>query len=102
VNATKAMAAATTANIAGLVALACLIAAVQHAERILGLDDLRTDCGEVDLIDESSGELLRTVPAPIAVLSDNGPCFRRAILAEAFPGDDLLLRHVRARVKSLS
>jgi putative transposase len=47
----------------------------------LGLDDLRTDCGEVDLIDESSGELLRTVPAPIAVVSDNGPCFRRAILA---------------------
>jgi hypothetical protein len=39
----------------------------------LGLDDLRTDCGEVDLIDESSGELLRTVPAPIAVVSDKGP-----------------------------
>ena len=49
----------------------------------MGLDDLRTDCGEVDLIDESSGELLRTVPAPIAVVSDKGPCFRRAVLAEA-------------------
>ena len=68
----------------------------------MGLDDLRTDCGEVDLIDESSGELLRTVPAPIAVVSDNGPCFRGAVFAEAVPGDDLLLRHVRARVKSLS
>jgi putative transposase len=67
----------------------------------LGLeDDLRSDRGEVDLLDEASGELLRTVPAPIAVVSDNGPCFRGAVFAEAFTGDDPLLRHVRTRVKS--
>jgi putative transposase len=40
------------------------------------------------------------VPAPIAVVSDNGPCFRGAVFAEAFTGDDPLLRHVRTRVKS--
>src|SRR6266536_1397884 len=81
-------------------ALACLDAAVQHAERILRLEDLRADRGEVDLVDETTGEVLRTVPAPIAVVSDNGPCFRGAVFAEAFTGDDPLLRHVRTRVKS--
>ncbi|MQA84251.1 MAG: transposase [Streptosporangiales bacterium] len=40
--------------------------------------------------------------ASIAVssASDNGPCFRGAIFAEAFTGNDPLLRHVRTRVKS--
>jgi hypothetical protein len=46
------------------------------------------------VLDETTGELLRTVPAPIAVVSDNGPCFRGAVFAEAFAGDDPLLRHV--------
>jgi putative transposase len=81
-------------------ALACLRAAVEQAERLLGLEDLRSDRGEVDLLDETTGELLRTVPAPIAVVSDNGPCFRGVVFAEAFTGDDPLLRHVRTRVKS--
>jgi putative transposase len=81
-------------------ALACLTNAVRRAERLLGLDDLRADRGELDLLDETTGELLRTVPAPIAVISDNGPCFRGATFAEAFTGDDPLLRHVRTRVKS--
>jgi putative transposase len=45
-------------------ALACLMASVEHAQRLLGLDDLRTDRGDIDLIDETTGELLRTVPAP--------------------------------------
>ena len=73
---------------------------MQRAERVLGLEDLRSDRGELDLVDETTGELLRTVPAPIAVVSDNGPCFRGATFAAAFTGDDPLLRHVRTRVKS--
>jgi putative transposase len=52
------------------------------------------------------------IPAPIAVVSDNGPCFRgdvfaRAFTTHAFGGavgddsiDDPLLRHVRTRVRS--
>ena len=80
--------------------MACLQAAVAEAQRLLYLDDLREDRGEIDLIDEATGEVLRTVPAPIAVVSDNGPCFRGAVFAEAFTGDDPLLRHVRTRVRS--
>jgi hypothetical protein len=66
----------------------------------LGLANLRSDRGELDLLDETTGEVLRTVPAPIAVVSDNGPCFRGATFAEAFTGDDPLLRNVRTRVRS--
>jgi putative transposase len=94
------LAATVTPTARGQDALACLLAAVQYAQRLLGLEDLRTDRGELDLIDEATGDLLRTVPAPIAVVSDNGPCFRGAVFAEAFTGDDPLLRHVRTRVKS--
>ena len=39
-------------------------------------------------------------PAPIAVVTDNGPCFRGTVFAEAFTGDDPLFRHVRTRVRS--
>jgi putative transposase len=95
------LAATVTPTARGQDAVACLLAAVQHAQRLLGLEDLRVDRGEVDLLDETTGELLRTVPARIAVVSDNGPCFRGATFAEAFTGDDPLLRHVRTRVKSL-
>jgi Integrase core domain len=56
--------------------------------------------GELDLVDETTGELLRTVPAPIAVVSDNGPCFRGQTYAAAFAGEDPLLRHVCTRVRS--
>ncbi len=38
-------------------------------------------------------------PAPIAVVSDNGPCFRGEVLETAFAGPDPLLRHVRTRVR---
>jgi putative transposase len=48
----------------------------------------------------STGELLRTIPARIAVVSDNGLCFRSGVFAESFTGEDPLLRHVRTRVKS--
>jgi len=94
------LAATVTPTARGQDALACLTAAVQHAQRLLTLDDLRADRDEVELIDETTGELLGTVPAPIAVVSDNGPCFLGATFAEAFTGDDPLLRHVRTRVKS--
>jgi putative transposase len=94
------LAATVTPTARGQDALACLQAAAQHAQQLLGLEDLRDDRGELDLLDETTGELLRTVPAPIAVVSDNGPCFRGARFAEAFTGDDPLLRHVRTRVKS--
>jgi putative transposase len=73
---------------------------VAEAQRVLQLQDLREDRGELDLVDETTGELLRTVPAPIAVVSDNGPCFRGKTYAAAFAGEDPLLRHVRTRVRS--
>jgi putative transposase len=44
--------------------------------------------------------VLGQVPAPIAVVTDNGPCFRGGIYAEVFRGEDPLLRHVRTRVRS--
>ena len=78
-------------------ALACLHAAVAEAQRVLQLKDLRGDRGELDLVDETTGEPLRIVPSPIAVVSDNGPCFRGETYAAAFAGEDPLLRHVRAR-----
>jgi transposase InsO family protein len=94
------LAATLTPTARGLDALACLHAAVAEAQRMLDLDDLRADRGELDLLDEMTGEVLRTVPAPIAVVSDNGPCFRGQTYAAAFAGEDPLLRHVRTRVKS--
>ncbi|NKY28547.1 integrase core domain-containing protein [Nocardia gamkensis] len=39
-------------------------------------------------------------PVPIAVVSDNGPCFRGEVFKTAFAGPDPLLRHVRTRVRS--
>ncbi|WP_454199309.1 integrase core domain-containing protein [Nocardia sp. Marseille-Q1738] len=47
-----------------------------------------------------AGELLGMAPAPIAVVSDNGPCFRGEAFKSAFAGPDPLLRHVRTRVRS--
>jgi transposase InsO family protein len=44
--------------------------------------------------------VLGQVPAPIAVVTDNGPCFRGGIDAEVFRGEDPLLRYVRTRVRS--
>ena len=43
----------------GVDALACLDAAVDEAERVLGLDDLRDDRGERELVDENTGEVSR-------------------------------------------
>jgi putative transposase len=81
-------------------ALACLLAAVVETERTLGLNDLRADRGELELVDETTGEIIHIVPAPIAVVSDDGSCFRGETYQTAFAGDDPLLRHVRTRVRS--
>ena len=64
----------------GVEALACLDAAVDEAERVLGLDDLRDDRGELELVDENTGEVIDVVPAPIAVVST-----QRLVLSRARP-----------------
>ncbi|WP_327118548.1 integrase core domain-containing protein [Nocardia sp. NBC_01730] len=83
----------------GADALACLQLAVTEAERVLGLADLRTDRGLAEVIGPA-GEVLGMAPAPIAVVSDNGPCFRGEVFKTAFAGADPLLRHVRTRVRA--
>ncbi len=67
---------------------------------MLCLDDLRADRGTIELVDETTGEIIDVVPAPIALVSDNGPCFRGETYKTAFAGEDPLLRHVRTRVRS--
>jgi putative transposase len=74
----------------------CLQGAVTEAQRLLGLDDLRDDRGLMDLLDDDE-TVIGEIPAPIAVVTDNGPCFKGVDYAEAFTGDDPLLRHVRTR-----
>lgn len=91
----------------GADALACLHKAVAEAQRLTGLNDLRDDRGRMDLLGPD-GNVIGHVPAPIAVVSDNGPCFRGKVFAQAFTAhafggghlDDPLLRHVRTRVRS--
>ncbi|PPK95909.1 transposase InsO family protein [Kineococcus xinjiangensis] len=80
-------------------AVACVRAAVDAAQRQLNLEDLRADRGSVEVLDEATGELLDQ-PAPIALVTDNGPCFRGDTFAQLFTGPDPLLRHVRTRVRS--
>jgi len=94
------LAVTVTATSRGSDALACLRAAVAEAERLLELDDLRADRGTIELVNEDTGEVIDTVLAPIAVVSDNGPCFRGETSQTAFTDEDPLLRHVRTRVKS--
>ena len=53
-------------------AVACLHAAIAEAERVTGLDDLRDDRGLMDIVDPDE-YVLGQVPAPIAVVTDNGP-----------------------------
>jgi putative transposase len=80
-------------------ALGCLRRAVVEAERVLDLDDLRADRGVMDVVD-ADDYVIGEAPAPIAVVTDNGPCFRGVTFADAFAGDDPLFRHVRTRVRS--
>lgn len=81
-------------------AVACLRVAIAEAGRLLNLEDLRADRGTLDLLDDTTGELIATVPAPIAVVTDNGSAFKSRAFAELFTGDDPLLRHVRTRVRA--
>ncbi|KZM70438.1 hypothetical protein AWN90_03925 [Nocardia terpenica] len=93
------LAVTVTPTARGIDALACLKKAVAEAERVLGLDDLRSDRGDADVLGPA-GDVIGVAPAPIAVVSDNGPCFRGEVFATAFAGPDPLLRHVRTRVRS--
>ena len=94
------LAAAITLTHRGSDALACLHAAVAEAERVLELDDLRADRGELELVDKNTGEAIDVVPAPIAVVSDNGSCFRGQTYQTTFAGEDPLRRHVHCRARS--
>jgi putative transposase len=88
-----------TATARGIDALYCLQLAISEAQHLLNLDDLRADRAVMDILgpeDTVSGQ----ASAPIAVVSDNGPCFRGQTFQTAFTGDDALLRHVRTRIKS--
>lgn len=93
------LAATVTPTSRGQDALGCLRRAVVEAERVLDLDDLRADRGWMDVVD-ADDFVIGEAPASIAVVTDNGPCFRGTVFADAFAGDDPLLRHVRTRVRS--
>ena len=93
------LAATATPTSRGQDALGCLRRAVVEAERVLDLDDLRADRGVMDVVD-ADDYVIGEAPAPIAVVTDNGPCFRGVTFADAFAGDDPLFRHVRTRVRS--
>jgi transposase InsO family protein len=93
------LAATVTPTSRGADALACLNRALAEATRLTGCTDLRDERGMADL-PGPHGEIIGQVPVPIAVVSDNGPCFRGEVYATAFTGDDPLLRHVRTRVRS--
>jgi putative transposase len=80
-------------------ALRCLDLAVAEAQRLLNLNDLRDDRGLMDIVD-AAGVIIGQAPAPIALVSDNGSCYRSKTFRTAFDGDDPLLRHVRTRVRS--
>jgi len=90
------LAATVTATSRGQDALACLRRAVAEAERVLDIDDLRADRGMMDVVD-ADDFVIGQAPAPIAVVTDNGPCFRGTVFADAFTGDDPLLRHPEVR-----
>lgn len=60
------------------------------------MDDLHADRGLAEVIGPV-GEVLDMAPAPIAVVSDGGPCFRGEVFKTAFAGPDPLPRHVRTR-----
>ncbi|MFI5615383.1 integrase core domain-containing protein [Amycolatopsis sp. NPDC051903] len=55
---------AITITPTGTDALACFDAAVVEAVSVLGLDDLRAERGELELVDETTGEIIDVVPVP--------------------------------------
>jgi transposase InsO family protein len=80
-------------------AVGCLQLAVQEAQCVLGLNDLRQDRALMDILD-AEDTVIGQAPAPIAVVSDNGPCYRGKTFQALFTDDDPLLRHIRTRIKS--
>ena len=66
-------------------ALSWLRRGVVESERVLDLDDLGTDRGVMDVI-AAEDYVIGEAPAPIAVGTDNGPCFRGVTFADAFAG----------------
>ncbi|WP_433579099.1 transposase [Nocardia brasiliensis] len=80
-------------------ALKCLQLAVAEAEHVLGVDELRVDHGFAEVLGPDD-KPVGTAQAAIAVVSDNGSCFRGEVFKTAFAGPDPLLRHVRTRVRS--
>jgi putative transposase len=84
----------------GADAVRCLALAIEEAQHVLGLSDLRADRGLMDILD-ANDTVIGQAPAPIAVVSDNGPCYRGKTFQALFAdNDDPLLRHVRTRIKS--
>ncbi len=81
-------------------AIACIELAITEACQVLDLADLRADRGTLDLVNETTAEIIDTIPAPIALVSDNGPAYRARTFAKLFASDDPLLKHVRTRVRS--
>jgi hypothetical protein len=79
------LAATVTPTSRGQDALGCLCRAVVEAERVLDLDDLRADRGVMDVVD-ADDYVIGEAPAPIAVVTDNVPCFRGVTFADAFAG----------------
>lgn len=80
-------------------AIACVDLAVAEAQRVLELGNLRGDRGVMDVVDDTD-TVIGQAPAPITLVSHNGPCFRSHTFANLLTGDDPLLRHVRTRVRS--
>jgi len=95
------LAATVTTTCRGVDALRCLdlAVAVAEAQRLLNLTDLRADRGVMDIID-AAGVIIGQAPAPIALVSDNGSCYRAKTFRAAFDAADPILRHVRTRVRS--
>lgn len=84
----------------GIDAVRCVQLAIDEAQRVLNLADLRTDRGTMDILD-ADDTIIGQSPAPIAIVSDNGPCYRGKDFQTLFTDqNDPLLRHVRTRVKS--
>ena len=80
-------------------AVRCIELAVAEAQRVLSPIDLHTDRALMNILD-ANDTVIGQAPAPIAVVSDNGPCYRGKTFQALFAGDDPLLRHVRTRIKS--
>lgn len=59
----------------------------RSTQRVLDLDDLRAGRGVMDVVN-ADDYVICEVPAPIAVVTGNGPCFRGVTFADAFADTD--------------